>query len=1198
MKSFEKLVSTLGNNDDDLVTLLNSKGYKSVFDIVRHSRKVFVAKFHSETVTNEVAGVIYDTAAGLAIQLYRQFIATKHNNALYAPSAVQGLIKNGPTWQNLFQEDWSSYCLNDAPEANDSPVSYLTWLYRQALDFETQMNSVDIITLSERRPDLPQLLIDDAAINEVVPALQLANEVLESAVTPYIQQQGDLTVDQTLAQTRFPTILPYHYPHQQTLLSLENSELTLQETIKKSDIAWPYFLQSNLNTGNAEMAWQLGSNLAPEQQKIITEPDNSLSGDMNSFYLNNLGVDTSNYRLFTDTTTLRNAAGITTQQLEALLATNAGGTTVIVSENYPQTAPDSTDYGARFINSDGGDPIYFASQESWQGFDNDEKSDPIPVVINSQNLKSLNGKFDEAIIVDATQGDEVYLPYDMSSDGSDSMDFTLAFWCYFLPGVQNMALITSNKTSNIPESGKGITLFVKVTEGKNYFYLEASDGSKKKGNDVSYEFPLETWIFVCIKQSVADKKIYGQFCTNGMDMLTYSVDISDIGNIALSGASWGFNGNKDNSYYKNYPQRESAIAFDDITIWTRELSDSEVNGFITSGKPGGGYNGMTHYYPMDGIVILPGMLANLSDTRMDKINRMVRLQRWLGLPYDKIDLLVTSVTSDGTDVSGSSSNTLRMLNTFHHYQQTYSAEAEAFAAVLNTITPYAITPDVPFFDRVFNDPSLFEEPFAITNNDFDYTALTGDDARIVRQICAGLEITQTQFIWLANQVAQQQGDETNHLLSCSLNVVSALYRLVSIPRWLGFSVEEGIALLKLSDDKSVIQQLAGVPVYSDLDDAGQPKQVDMLDTLMALSDMTQWLKANSLAPSAVLMLVQPPDVVFPATTNEFNFIQTINQQLPAVLLSESVFSGAGLPEPKGDKDESFTSWMSALDDVVDANGLVKNVTATAGSAYDAMLSLVLDDISLWSFDGMDNADVAKVITNIIWQAMQSQYGIAWSTVADSLQVQLPLAALLLQWADNTAYNLLSGTLSLSGITSPLEITDEYQQQLYQLALRAGISHIFNLTAAMMDTFLNHPDWFGLASTTVSLSLMYQFSRYEDWLRLSGHEDTVLAYLRWVNSLTIYSDTGKYSDGDINKAVQSLALLLDWDSADIQSAIALVSDNSVVQSLNQVDTTMRLKDLATKLSASAQAVIDIGALTTNSTWDEWKNAGENLIAAQQ
>ncbi|EHE8974113.1 hypothetical protein JZQ99_000159 [Salmonella enterica subsp. houtenae serovar 43:z4,z23:-] len=86
---------------------------------------------------------------------------------------------------------------------------------------------------------------------------------------------------------------------------------------------------------------------------------------------------------------------------------------------------------------------------------------------------------------------------------------------------------------------------------------------------------------------------------------------------------------------------------------------------------------------------------------------------------------------------------------------------------------------IPLFDQIFNTPSLYEEPLAITNDPFDYTALTGDDGRIVKQICAGLGIDRAQFVLLAQQVSKAQGDGSTSL-NCSLDVVSAFYRLVMI----------------------------------------------------------------------------------------------------------------------------------------------------------------------------------------------------------------------------------------------------------------------------------------------------------------------------------------------------------------------------------------------------------------------------------
>ncbi|HAE7155429.1 TPA_asm: hypothetical protein GNC56_003030 [Salmonella enterica subsp. houtenae serovar 44:z4,z24:-] len=329
--------------------------YSSVLDIVRKPRTQFIREHKS--ALGRKSEKIYDLAQGYVNQIRRLFrkntlTQTIQKNTLSRGSHnIQGLMKNGPTWQNLFQDDWNNYCLSSAPEANDSPVSYLCWLYNQALSFETQMGDSNIISLASRRPDLPNLMLDDNAINQVIPSLQLVNEVLELAVKDYIEVlDPGSTVDETLAATRYPTLLPYHYPHQQTLLSLEADSESLQDVIKKSDITWPWFVKEDLLQGNAEMAWQLGSNLAPEQQTIVTEADNSTLSDLSAFYELNFGINTADYSVFTDPDLLCTQMGITFGQLEGLVAGTVGGTTVVVSQNIPPENINSASYGAVFIN--------------------------------------------------------------------------------------------------------------------------------------------------------------------------------------------------------------------------------------------------------------------------------------------------------------------------------------------------------------------------------------------------------------------------------------------------------------------------------------------------------------------------------------------------------------------------------------------------------------------------------------------------------------------------------------------------------------------------------------------------------------------------------------------------------------------------------------------------------------------------------
>ncbi|EMD2999142.1 hypothetical protein VQZ99_001849 [Salmonella enterica] len=1140
--------------------------YSSVLDIVRKPRTQFIRE-HKPALGRK-SEKIYDLAQGYVNQIRRLFrkntlTQTIQKNTLSRGSHnIQGLMKNGPTWQNLFQDDWNNYCLSSAPEANDSPVSYLCWLYNQALSFETQMGDSNIISLASRRPDLPNLMLDDNAINQVIPSLQLVNEVLELAVKDYIEVlDPDSTVDETLAVTRYPTLLPYHYPHQQTLLSLEADSESLQDVIKKSDITWPWFVKEDLLQGNAEMAWQLGSNLAPEQQTIVTEADNSTVSDLSAFYELNFGINTADYSVFTDPDLLCTQMGITFGQLEGLVAGTVGGTTVVVSQNIPPENINSASYGAVFINEKNAPPV----------------------------------------------------------------------------------------------------------------------------------------------------------------LLTHPAD------------------------------------------------DPTTAGIIS--------NSVT--------------ISNLSDRRMDKINRIVRLQRWLNLPYDQVDLLVTSVM--GSNNSESDTNTLRTLSVFSHYQQNYAVNAYQFASVLNQITPYAIAPAVPFFDQIFVSPSLFEEPLSITNDPFDYTALTGNDGRIVKQICAGLGIDRAQFVLLAQQVSKAQGDGSTSL-NCSLDVVSAFYRLVMVPRWLGLNFSDGMALLELVEAGQAMGKLAGIPVYAALDTQGQPTASDLLDTLMALADTATWLADNNLSALKILALLQSGEGNMPATTAELNFITEINQQLPAVLLNEQSFTGVPVPEntnilefpagyssitgvvtndavqlnskdgqyamlddeantkvtgsndytlggwayidsasektplyatatigadnthtgagisvtlgdgynlvaiisddtgksitsssttgqanwgkngawfyfavvmdtaaeiltlyaftdsgtnvtsaildyssltgsigtPEGNtgsfnedgseqfystvsnmfltvrydnvcmwdsvlteseltsivqsgKPVLFSSWLDTFSDLIDDQGLVMPVAID----YSTVLSYVQADIAEYTFDDPDQ--VASMLATVIWQAKHSQDGIADSALAKALKTDSNLSTFLLAWADASEYSLLSQTLALSTITQAADIPDSYSQMLYQVARRAGICTTVGLTPAMMFTFLSNPAWFGVTDTSIDFNLMYLFSRYADWLKLTPKEDDVLAYLSWVNSDSL---------PPVTEASEALAALLNWDSDQVEQAAAHANEtDGIARNLSQVDTVMRLQTLCTNTQTSVETVLNVSALTIASDYSAWQTVGESLIAIQ-
>lgn len=457
-----------------------------------------------------------------------------------------------------------------------------------------------------------------------------------------------------------------------------------------------------------------------------------------------------------------------------------------------------------------------------------------------KNIYIRSGKFGDGIRVDATVGAEAYFPDDVSVVKGDSADFSLAFWCKLPADVKDGATIITNKMGEYSGNAKGISLLVKYTNSILQFTLNTSDGSTVLSQSVN--MPTDAWVFFCLCQDVTAKKVYCYYSTDGAALLNVCNDYSTLSSIALSNTYWGFNSNKDNTHYKSYPEQESIIDFDDITVWNRKLSESEITKFITSNKPAAGYVTMIHNFSFENI-------QNSSELVMDP----------------------------------------RKLTTFNHYQKKYNVNSQQFSAVLDVISPYAITPDVPFLDQVFNSSSLFDEPLKINNTSFNYTVLDNHDGQIVKQICAGLGITHTQFLLLANQVniAQKMAKNT---LTCSLPVISALYRLVMVPRWLGLSFAEGLSLLMLVENGNALNKLASVPFYTVPNNNGQCNSSDLLNTLMALSDAAQWLADNNLTATGVLSMLQAGNHILPATTAEINFIAGINQQLPSTLLNENCFS--------------------------------------------------------------------------------------------------------------------------------------------------------------------------------------------------------------------------------------------------------------------------------------------------------------------
>ncbi|MCF7695959.1 hypothetical protein KPG66_07545 [Mycetohabitans sp. B2] len=1261
-------------------------GYPSVFDVVRVPRERFIRQHRAQL--GRRAEKVYDLAIGYAQQVVHHFrykrITRAVRSTLSGPFSVPG-----PSFSTQFPDtNWQNKAPSGAPEANDAPVAYLTHIYELALQQEKAGASQLMNTLAERRPDLGKLKVDDAAINEVIPQLQLVNEILAAAIQDKKQLNNLEAVNALLATTRYPNTLPYHYGHQQIQAAQSVLDTSLQEAVLPLSGAFPqhfWAVAATLSQADASGLTRLqimASQLSPEQQKIVAEPA--------WFGNHHLGL-----------AELQN-----TWQ----------------SPSFAETLPFIYyDTGAFILPLQDSVDEYDGRPKElcWLGYD-----------YKYSNLKiQLTNGSKKAIVDLRGQVDNYYNTY---------------------PGLINDAIDTEGS----PYPNKLLLQFVADDNPD----LDLSQGP---------------W--------------YGQFTLNflgwrgGRRDLTISLCLSQDDKVHYSPAQTGF-------YQANYGSSSlTAANFVDMTALTartgltvpavEQLLCVDAGGFrvtlsdnftVANALFSNGHTSHSaaepflygarfiHAGQLNTITISKDpssgalTLNNLTDDKLDRINRMVRLQKWLDLPYEDIDLLVTSAMDAEGDANRAllmNDNTLRMLGVFKHYQTTYGVSAKQFAAWLDVVTPFAITPNTPFLDQVFNASGAFDTPFVVDNQDFVYTLTTGEDGARVQHISTALGLNHRQFLLFADPIARQQGNVSLCQLTCNLSVVSAFYRLATLARTLSLSAEAFCVLLNRLDNGTgvVWKQLAGQPIIT------PPQQdsaigSDALTLLQALSTIAQWQQQHSLPMPTVQLLTTPCNPFLPvagnygtvSTTNEMQRVSvgwkdlnydsstgelTLTQQIafredqnaygisefhftipnglsrngdlswqgdapPGVTLNNdkydgktndwpfiwsnwlypdktktyilnislkgtfqdlaklnalsstvkihtayfdttlTFFEGAILTDgtelaPQGTTDQlNFIQqvWQTLQSTWIDAAQLNRSgapVKDSAGQAIDwfSLLSaqsksgaglidadgLVTDvdinnavtkSVNSVSLSDADKQQAITALTNTLLQAQQTQQGVAVGLLAQSLNVSQSLPALLLRWSDQTVYRWLSATWALKKtVKAAADIPAGYLRSLREVVRRALLTTQFGLSAALVQTLLGHPEYFGLTRedlTRIDLPKLYLLSRYSDLLAQvgaagGGTEDDVLAYFRAANAASPLSNAD---------AASLLASLLGWQQEQVQASWSVLG--GIAKTMPQLDTVLRLQQ------AQKQTGLGVGqqqqgfVLSRDSAYEDWQSVGRALV----
>lgn len=223
--------------------------------------------------------------------------------------------------------------------------------------------------------------------------------------------------------------------------------------------------------------------------------------------------------------------------------------------------------------------------------------------------------------------------------------------------------------------------------------------------------------------------------------------------------------------------------------------------------------------------------GNKSYERFDRMQRMVRLQRWTGIAFAELDtLIVNSLHSEGNTAMTLGANTLRALGVYQYMTRRHGITPEEFASLVHEMPTCACAERVPLFDQVFNRTRLLESP-AWEKRAAD---LDPADLETLSYLGAGLglALTEDALLLLVKQTGKYLA------LKKDLPTVSSLYRQARIARMFGLSPLACTELARLLGGDTFCRAL----VTGTLTATGP----DILDVLMAMDWALDWLKQNDL----------------------------------------------------------------------------------------------------------------------------------------------------------------------------------------------------------------------------------------------------------------------------------------------------------------------------------------------------------------
>ncbi|WP_223430290.1 Tc toxin subunit A [Pseudomonas sp. GL-B-26] len=624
-------------------------------------------------------------------------------------------------------------------------------------------------------------------------------------------------------------------------------------------------------------------------------------------------------------------------------------------------------------------------------------------------------------------------------------------------------------------------------------------------------------------------------------------------------------------------------------------------------------------------------LRNLDSSnqhRFDRINRKVRLDRWLGLAaYETDQLIIASINAENRGGSARvkviwiTDDTMRSIGLFQELRGDYGCTAEECAAFLDVVSVYGRGKELSQFDRIYNAQSLFLKPLQIDDVEFSVVPQNDEDQRTADHICAALGITFSTYRYLAVliAIAHDPGAGMSAMkLKRSLSVLSSFYRLVRLPRLLGISPLEGVALLDFLDSENDgwLARLAG-PTQVALHKF--TTQTDTLSVIHAALTAVFWSRHEQLSAMWLMQHVQhvqPVQVPVAAADAELKLLEQLSTQLQPVRMSEALLLDAGVPP-----DKTLRGWMQLLAELVDDAGLIIGRSGESENSYRDRASVEIKAaVKVADVPPESRPWIEDTILTAVLKTRTGQRSVVQESFAVYLELPSDLVLPVIDWSGGNAYQLLGQAIKAipagrlaDAAEEPVEPPDpeeseqrEFLRLLVELRRRSSVARELKLSSAMLVQYLEggQSTWFGVEDRSeLSLRTIFYLTLYGRAVKLARQPaEKLLDYLKMVNQLP------EELSEDALSLVRDAAAgkLADFFGCGIRDVLEcavhvnpLAQDGSgapkpLIRNLPQLALLLRLLEGEELTGMGFSTLLTLGRLTPKSSDEAYREAAERAL----